>query len=187
MGKKVVVIIAAAVLTFLGTGDCLAQRTAQGESILTGSALTSMTSFGGEVFYGRYLLRSEWGAGVGAVTRTLPVNTGETLQYLRLEGMGRFMYRVYGTRSRAINAYVGGDLFVGCEFMDPFRRLSATTKLPGYSDAKFIFGLSPRLEGEFFLTPSLGLVVPVRVPVTFLSQFGRAVGVEVGLGVRYVF
>ena len=168
-----------------------AQRTSSGELEATVSFTAAPYSIGAEVSVGTYLLYTYAEGGVTLMNRKVRAGSGYDTSFLRLEGYGAWMWRFFGTYSRRFNAYIGGDLFLGWEWLDPFDRLpsiqSRELSSEGYSDGVFIYGLSPRLNLEFFVFPTVALVAGTRVPFTFNSQSSGIVGLEFSVGARLNF
>lgn len=170
-----------------------AQRTAYGERQLNIEGHASpVPSYGAALSYGQYLLNTFWEGGVTADNYIKLHKTDGLYGNLRVEGYGAFFYRIYGTRNRQLSVYVGGDLFLGFEFLDPFKRLTQ----PGYQSLlnkgnkayQFIYGVSPRAEAEFFVSRDIALVLRMRVPVTLNTQIrSNLVDIVGALGVRYNF
>lgn len=169
----------------------LAQRTSDGERAIALWGGTTFSSWGGELYYGEYLLPGYWFAGAGLhdrLERDIP--SRETVHYPRLQARGGFMYRLLSDYSRSVNLYIGGDVFIGVEMLDWFRRMSPTTRQAfynnGYRDYQFIYGTAPRAELEFFLLPSIALVAGGRFPFCFGSPF-PTIGWELSIGAKLNF
>ena len=168
-----------------------AQRTSDGERLLSLSGISTLSHWGGEVVYGRYFLRGYWIAGAALTDRVeRDVPSGETVHYPRLEGRGGCLYRLAGGYSRRLNLYVGGDAFVGVEMLDLHGILSETTLRTlhngGVNDYQFIYGAAPRVELELFLLRTLALTAGGRAPLTFGSPL-PLLGWEVSAGLRLNF
>ena len=179
------------VLLLLGSVPALGQRTSKGESQISLTGSSTLSHWGGELYYGRYLLRGYWLAGAGFHNRIeLDAPSGETVHYPRLQARGGYMHRLFGSYSRAFNLYVGGDAFIGVEMLDLFGTLSETTlrayHRSGFNDFQFIYGAAPRVELELFLLPTVALVAGGRAPPTFGSPF-PTLGWEVSAGAKLNF
>jgi len=177
---------------FLFPGTAFAQRTANNQFHLYGSVDYNLYSMGGEVQFGQYLLFGYWSAGANLQNYPGYVGNNELANFQRIVGLGTFMYRFFGNRSRSLNFYGGGDVFAGAEVLDMFSSLSEGKRKNlvenlGYSEARFIFGGGLRLEGEYFPLPRLAIILPVRVSFTANTAMKDVVGFNVGLGVRYNF
>lgn len=170
-----------------------AQRTAPGSWHVAGSWVTPFYSLGGgELSGGRYGVTDQWQAAVGAVNRqAAETGSGEMVDLLRVRAEGRWLFRVFNTRSRALNVYAGAGLFVGAELLDPSSRLSPSTESGlsnnGYSGTAFIYGLSPRLEAELFVSEWVALYGSVSVPVCMGTRLPSVIDCEAGVGVRFNF
>ena len=175
-------------------GTAFAQRTANNQFHLYGSVDYNLNSMGGEVQFGQYLLFGYWSAGANLQNyayRTSEV-VNEFANFQRIVGLGTFMYRFFGNRSRSLNFYGRGDVFAGAEVLDMFSSLSKAKRKNlvenvGFSEARFVFGGGLRLEGEYFPLPRLAIILPVRVSFTANTAMKDVVGFNVGLGVRYNF
>ncbi len=168
-----------------------AQRTSNGERQLSLSGSYTFSHWGGELYYGQYLLSGYWLGGIGFHDRIeVDAPSGETVHYPRLQGRGGYMYRLLGNYSRSLNLYVGGDAFIGVEMLDLFGLLSAPTRQSyyknGFHDYQFIYGCAPRLELEYFPFPTLAAVVGGRAPLCFGSPF-PLLGWEVSVGLKINF
>lgn len=171
-----------------------AQRTAYGERLITVSAHYAQfwgTSAGLEVSFGQYLLQGYWFSAANFTNRVEIDNASqEVVNYPRLQGMGGYMQRLYGSRERELNVYGGGDVFLGVEMFDLYQKLTAPTKQAlyknGVSDYRFLYGLSPRAEVEYFPLSNIAIVAKFRLPVCFNSNTS-VLGVEFGIGARFNF
>lgn len=188
---KVIVIVS---VLFGAANLAYAQRTAAGLYTVSASALTDFSAVGGEVSLGKNLLYSYMAAGVSLNNNAVTVNTGEGTEFLRSELFFEWMWRPYHTRDRRFDAYVGGDLFIGMETLDPYSRLKADTyqglKNNGYQRNVFIYGLAPRFEAEFWFTANLGVFAYERIEVAINSQRDLLIGClsfTGAFGMRYTF
>lgn len=168
-----------------------AQRTAYGEYFAGGGLLTSSTSLGMEVSFGSYLLDGYWAGGISAVNRAVrEERSGEVVSLPHAELFGQLMWAPYRNRSRSLNTYVGGDIFVGWELLDPFKEIPSYIRRSilnaGYDKRRFIYGIAFRAEMEYFVTDLLAVVPVLRVPAAFRSQT-RVLSWEAGVGVRFNF
>ena len=116
--------------------------------------------------------------------------TEERVHFPRVQLAGGMMYRFYGSRSRSINIYGGGDVFVGLEMFDLWRTLSEPTRksfsVNGFPDYRFIYGPALRFETEFFVSGNIALCITARVPICINTKFD-ILGYEVGGSVKYNF
>lgn len=178
-----------------------AQRTAYGERLISVSAHVTQFgpySLGTEAMFGKYLLSGYWFGALGFSNRCeLDSVTSESIFYPRAEVYGGYMQRVFGSRERNFNFYGGLDIFLGAEMFDLFRTLASATKQALYSvginDYSIVYGLSPRLEMELFISHLFAVTASVRIPVCFNTNFSVsdaikvAPGVEAGIGLRLNF
>lgn len=98
---------------------------------------------------------------------TLP--TSHQLGYIPINVGAEYMYRVAATRSRSVNLYVGGGVFLGWELYDPFRRLPSYIDT-GFGNGAFIYGVSASIASEFFITRTVALTLESRMPVSISSK-----------------
>lgn len=189
-------VLCLAVLSLLA-GSAFAQRTSKDQFHLSGTVDYNLSSVGGEVLFGQYLLFGYWSAGANLQNYGYNISDYEGLaNFQRLTAEGTFMYRFVSNRSRSLSLYGGGDVFVGAEMLDMFSslpngiRTSMTNE--GFKDARFIFGGGLRLEGEYFPFPRLAIILPLLVVFTANTAMnsykgGDVVGFNIGVGVRYNF
>lgn len=170
-----------------------AQRTADGQTHFSiGAAYNFSFSASAEIRGGQYLSFGYWDVGVSApVYRYKASQTGMIFDVSHIVAEGQMMFRFFASRTRAINLYIGSGVFLGAEVTDLFKHLK-DGEFPTLEDGtyckktNFIFGLSPRVEAEFFVFPSTALLLYARTPLSFLSQYGLF-NAEAGLGVRHNF
>lgn len=98
---------------------------------------------------------------------TLP--TTHQLGYIPINVGAEYMYRVAATRSRSVNLYVGGGVFLGWELYDPFKRLPSYIDT-GFGNSTFIYGVSASIASEFFITRTVALTLESRMPVSISSK-----------------
>lgn len=185
-------------ITLLSSLTANAQRTAYGERMLSLSVHYSQlnsSSIGAEVSYGQYLLSGYWFVALNFTNRIeKDTDSQDNVHYPRLQGYGGYMHRIWGSRERDINFYGGGDVFIGAEFFDLFKTLTEPTKNSlyesGITDYRFLYGLSPRIEAEYFPFKYIALTARIRMPLCFNSNIGT-LGFdkmfEAGIGVRFNF
>ena len=194
MRKKALTVSLAVLMVFLmASFHASAQRTAYGERLLGLSATASPRSaYGATAEFGMYLLNSYWTGGLALEDRLKRHVSGQPFGNARVEGFGSYMYRIYGTRNRQLSVYVGGDIFLGFEFLDPFKQLDEPTWNSmlngGYKEYRFIYGASPRAAVEFFVTGDLAVTAGIRIPVTLNGAFKQDLVDFAGfLGARHNF
>lgn len=176
---------------FLFCMSAHAQRTAYGERMLSVKGAWTISSLGGELQYGQYLMNGFWFGGLNLSNRVEKDEpTSERVHFPRLQLNGGYMFRLFGSRTRAINIYGGGDAFIGVEMFDFWKILTSPTRLSfletGFSEYRFIYGVAPRAEAEFFVFPSVALLVNARIPICFNTKF-EILGWELGGGVKINF
>ena len=130
--------------------------------------IPNITDIGICLNYSQYLLNAYWQVGVYGGNNMIMTDNGHNLKYLDTTINGVYMHRLVATKSRSISLYAGGGAFIGYEFYDPRKDLPANinTNLPTGS---FLYGISPRIEAEFFFTRHLALTLGGCFPVSFSS------------------
>lgn len=153
-----------------------AQRTAYGERQISVNANWTVSSFGGEAYFGQYLTMGYWFSGLGYNNRLeIDAPTGEKIHFPRLQFFGGYMYRLYGTKIRNFNIYAGGDFFIGAEILDAYKTLTEPTKKSlleaGMNEVKFIYGPAIRAEAELFVSDTFAITAKARVPFCLNTNF----------------
>lgn len=182
--KTTVILIA-----LLFTQSVYAQRTSSGEGHISIIGNWTISSVGGELIGGQYTMYGQWFAAIDFLNRAEKEAT-EKYYFPQIQFAGGYLYRVYGNKTRSFNVYTGADAFIGIELFDLYKSLSEPTKKAfinnGYTDTRFIFGLAPRVEVEYFFLRNLGLSARMRLPICFLTKFDT-VAFEIGAGVKFNF
>lgn len=178
MRKRLYLILLAVLASGLTAG---AQRTAYKQPFLDAKVTSDFTLVGGDISFGMYDRHFYWSAGAIMDNFLVPFNDNAKGPVTRLTPYGAFMYRLLRTNNRAVNLYGGGDVFIGAEFVDLFQRHDNITRA-----TRFIYGGALRIEGEFFVSMQLAILVPVRLSITGNSSTNM-VWPTVGLGARYNF
>ena len=170
-----------------------AQRTASGSSCITVNGLFTVPglSFGGEVDYSRYMLNGYWFAGASVTNRGYVDNVFKTyVDHQRAAAVGGIMFRLVSSYNRFFSLYGGVDAFAGVGMLDLFKTMPENARKyyleNGHKEVSFIYGGSPRLEMEFYLSELFALTVVGRVPFCGGSGFDW-VSLETGVGVRFNF
>ena len=137
---------------------------------------------GGEISWGQYMLSSYWKAWTGLYPDKLVLKSTHSLEYLPIVGGCDYMYRLVSTRSRSVNLYCGGGVFLGYEIYDPFK------KIPSYIDTQFpegtfIYGINANLESEIFISRSVAFLIGLKMPVVIPSK-GEVVRLRIKTGIR---
>lgn len=188
MKRKSIII---ALFLLASTLSAHAQRTAVGMNQISATVNTSLSSFGGEVLYGRYLSYGYWFGNASFVDRAeRDAQLSDIMHHQRFQAGGGYMARLYGTKTRSLSLYGGGDVFIGAEMLDVFKSTSPVTRQSfysaGFTDFRFIYGLSARLEAEYFPINNLAIVGLIRAPICLNTRFS-VLGLELGVGARINF
>lgn len=172
---------------FLNEVQAAAQRTSQGQFFISSdymkniSPSQSVSVMGGEVFVGQYLGRMYWQAGLEFSPEIKNVPVGSVVL------SAGALYRLWATRTRSFNGYIGGHALFGAEYSGTLNDVvtsvvkgddgddtpsSDETQLDGEGSVKkarafMTYGLEPRFEMELFLFRNVaftgGLSLPVRI------------------------
>ena len=178
------VLIACFVL-FTSSQAVSAQRTMKGQLHIGAHASISAdprVPAGGELSFGSYLLDSYITGWINVTRDYITLPTSHQLGYIPINVGADYMYRVAATRSRSINLYVGGGVFLGCELYDPFKRLPSYIDT-GFGKGTFIYGLAPAVVSEFFIARTVALSLEARMPVSFSSQ-AKIIKAHIKAGIR---
>lgn len=165
------VLIACFVL-FTSSQVVSAQRTMKGQLHIGAHASISAdprVSAGGELSFGSYLLDSYITGWINVTPAYITLPTSHQLGYIPINVGADYMYRVAATRSRSINLYVGGGIFLGWELYDPFKRLPSYIDT-GFGNGTFIYGVAPAVASEFFIARTVALSLEARMPVSISSK-----------------
>lgn len=165
------VLIACFVL-FTSSQVVSAQRTMKGQLHIGAHASISAdprVSAGGELSFGSYLLDSYITGWINVTPDYITLPTSHQLGYIPINVGADYMYRVAATRSRSINLYVGGGIFLGWELYDPFKRLPSYIDT-GFGNGTFIYGVAPAVASEFFIARTVALSLEARMPVSISSK-----------------
>ncbi len=187
MLKKTLIIMLALGLSM----PLMAQRTAYGERMLSATVSWTISSVGGEARFGQYLMNGFW-FGELALNNRMEVDapSQEKVHFPHAQLGGGYMFRLYGTRTRAINLYGGAGAFIGMEMLDLWKTLTVPTRRSflenGFKEFRFIYGVSPQVEAEFFIFKDIALTINGKMPVTLNSKFD-IINWEIGGGVKYNF
>ena len=165
------VLIACFVL-FTSSQAVSAQRTMKGQLHISAHASLSADPrlpAGGELSFGSYLLDSYITGWINVTPDYITLPTSHQLGYIPINVGADYMYRVAATRSRSINLYVGGGIFLGWELYDPFKRLPSYIDT-GFGNGTFIYGVAPAVASEFFIARTVALSLEARMPVSISSK-----------------
>jgi len=184
--RKTTIVGVTALMMCVANGmEARAQRTMRGESLLSIEAhypFTSPYGIGGEISYGQYLLSSLWKAGICVTEYTASPTDYLSLGYLHANAYGQWMYRIAATRSRVLNLYAGGGVFLGYESVMSWNDLPESFT-QDHSSGKFLYGVFPSLEMEIFFSKKVALFLGASLPINFSSQF-RHLNYQTGAGIR---
>lgn len=172
--KTIRFVVLVLALLLVPASGVFAQRTMKGQIFIDASGGWKP---GATIGAGGYLIPGYWCAGVEGMLLSRRLAQAGSVMTGRLDvyhagAHGGFMYRFVGTRSRAVNLYGGGEAWLGLESVDPFGRLPEDVVLSIADGTTFVFGVTPRLEAEFFLGRRVALTLGGRLPLTFMSRMG---------------
>lgn len=176
--RNIIVFLSFALLPFPAS----AQRTMSRQSSLCISAQYNGKSVCADAFYCQYTLGGFWQAGLEGKHYKVAISTGDTLDYIHTVASSGYMCRVAGTRNRIINLYMGGRIFLGTEISDPWSRLPDYL-VTGLADYKFLYGLTPAIAMELFISTRCAFTLGAALPVNFSSPISN-VHYEAGLGFK---
>lgn len=163
-----------------------AQRTANSALMLTAGYSYPFSGRGDDfcldLCCGQYRLNSYWNAGITGNLYSHGLKNESMMQYAHIAAIGEWMYRLAGTRNRAVNLYIGGGMFIGYEAYDPFGKLPDYFET-GLGNGAFLYGIHAKLEGEFFIWRNVAIVLGGRLPVNFTSPVSK-VNYHVSAGLR---
>lgn len=153
---------------------CKGQRTMSGQTFIGTEGFYNGNLAGGDVTIGRYTINAFWfgSLSVSPYSVELDLNDGKIFGkagYLQTLIYGGYQYRVISSRKRNANLYLGGAVFAGLETFDPFSKLPSNIDT-GFSKHTFIYGLTPMLSLEIFVSRVVSLTASCRVPVNFSSK-----------------
>ena len=165
------IVVLTSVLLLATASSAAAQRTMKGQHAVGAEVSADVPNLGDLglcLNYSQYLLNSYWQVYASAGDNHIQTDRGPLMEYVDCFIGGDFMYRLIATRSRSVSLYAGGGAFIGYEFYDPRKDLPANinTNLPTGS---FLYGISPRIEAEFFLTRQMAITLGTSAMVNFSS------------------
>ena len=149
-----------------------AQRTMKGQYHIAAEGVVGADSgvpLGGELSFGVYLLDSYMKGWIDVTSDSIFLPTSHRLGYIPINVGADYMHRVAATRSRIVNLYIGGGIFLGWEFYDPRKRVPAYINT-GLPDGAFIYGVTPAIDSEFFITRTIALTLWSRSPISISSK-----------------
>ena len=151
--------------------SAMAQRTMKGQHAVGAEAtgcIPRLGDLGLCLNYSQYLLNAYWQVAAYTGNNHIMTSNGIPMEFIDCTIEGGYMHRLVSTRSRSLSLYAGGGAFIGYEFYDPRKELPATiyTNLP---TGNFLYGISPRIEAEFFLTRQMAITLGTSAMVNFSS------------------
>lgn len=171
-------------LALMGSQEVAAQRTVSGQRMVSANFMKTFSPsgsgkvMGADAYFGQYLGTFYWQAGA-------QFTGGKGVPVMCFNLSAGAMYRLFGTRNRMFNGYVGGNALVGVDFASGSKAVSDVIQsddLGGVSvddidkseekvyETGFVYGLEPRVELEFFPFRAFALVGGVALPVKFKTQ-----------------
>lgn len=166
--------------------DAFGQRTVNSALMLTAEYSYPFSGNGDDfcldLCCGQYQLNSYWNAGITGNLYSHDLKNESMMQYAQIAAIGEWMYRLVGTRNRAVNLYLGGGMFIGYEAYDPFGKLPEYFET-GLGVGSFLYGIHAKLEGEFFIWRNVAIVLGGRLPVNFTSPVSK-LNYHVSAGLR---
>ena len=180
------VFTAAILLLFISVNDATAQRTMKGQLFVGTEGMVSIVrprDHGLSLEFGQYTLKGLWSCRCTSTSNSTEITSGHTLSFMDICGEGEYLYRIVSSRSRQFNVYGGGGAFIGYEFYDMYGSLPShiATELP--KSGQFLYGITPRLEFEAFVSRKIGISLGLSGPLNFSSLISRF-RPRVCLGVR---
>ena len=161
--KRAIIILTFTVIPLFSAS---AQRTSLESNLITVSGCYTFNRAGASVNYGRYQNLGYWDVAITGANRDYLFTCGDKLRNIRFDLSGEYMFRIFGTRSRAFNIYAGPGAFIGVDFNKDFRTFYGGNKSE-YPEYNFIYGLYPRAELEGFISQVVALTLYGRVPICF--------------------
>lgn len=165
-------VLIACIVLFSSSQVVSAQRTMKGQFHIDAKASLSAdprVPAGGELSFGSYLLNSYISGWINVTPDYITLPTSHQFGYIPINVGADYMYRVAATRARSVNLYVGGGIFLGWEFYDPFKKVPPYIDT-GFGKGNFVYGVAPALESEFFITRTVALTLGARMPVSISSK-----------------
>ena len=161
-----------------------AQRTMPGRSCVAILGGWNGSSVSAGAFYSQYTLNGFWEAGITGSDYTLPISVGGSLRYDHLVVAGGYQFRLAASRSRALNLYGGGGIFIGAELVDPMRQLPDYLSLSVPSES-FLYGIYAKTEAEFFIGRRFAITAEAGSQLTPSDKL-RLFGFIAGLGFKLI-
>ena len=159
-----------------------AQRTMNRQDSYSLCGLKNDSGYGGTLAYGLYTLNGIWLSGIRISDYHMDISTGDRIEQLQADAQTEYLFRILATRSRALNLYAGGGMFMGYEFSDPFDRLPEYIDT-GLGKGSFAYGICASAQAEIFFCRRAALVIHASIPLNIISDSGW-LHHEYGAGLR---
>jgi len=153
-----------------------------GQSSLCLQSSWTGTSLGAEAFFSQYTLNGFWEAGVAAKQYSKGTSAGVGINGLHIAAVSDYLFRICGTRNRAVSLYGGAGAFLGYEAIDPMHKMPSTIQT-NLKNGYFLYGLQAKLVAEFFISKSFAFTLNGCVPINFSSPLGLF-HYDIGLGMK---
>ena len=175
-GKLKAIICAFVLLLFSCNTEASAQRTMDGQLFVSAEGHLSalnLANAGGGLNMGQYMLNALWFCSINSSFNTIGIGSGRELDYVDLYAQGGYLYRIISNRSRSLNLYGGGGVFIGYEIYDPMKRVPShlATNLP--EGGTFLYGIDPRIEFEAFVARKVAVTLGISSPINFSSSLTK--------------
>ena len=178
-------VITAMLVGCLFCTSAYSQRTADKQNAMTASAGITDGSVSMEFDWLQYSLIGYGRAGIRCSDYARTLVTENKIGYTDLCVEGGYMFRMASIRSRAMSLYAGGGGFLGCEVVDPLKRLPEHIVL-NTRKWTFLYGLYAEVEMEVFVVEKVALIFQGKLPINLTSILGK-IHYEYGAGLRINF
>ena len=165
-------ILAIIVISLLSVFQIRAQRTMLGQKIVSVSAGYNFSGFGANAAFGGCTMYGHWLTELSGDLYKHPLSNGNLLEYGQVILSGNYMAAIIRTRSRNLNIYGGGGVFLGYEAVDPFHHLPKLIET-GLEEGYFLYGILAGLDYEVFITRKIAIILSGRFPLNFSSRLDR--------------
>lgn len=183
MKRKVTYIVLTLLTSLLLYTTASAQRTMSGQPSLRVSSLYNGRSVCAEAFYEQYTLSGYWLVGLQGNLYNAVLSTGHTLDYVHALTQGGYMFRLVGTRDRALSLYAGAGVLAGVEVLNPWGTLPAYVDT-GRNRFSFVYGPYASCVLEWFVAPRFAFTLQAGLPLTFGSSIG-VMNWNAGIGLKW--
>ena len=178
-------VITAMLVGCLFCTSAYSQRTADRQNAMTASAGLTDGSVSMEFDWLQYSLIGYGRTGIRCSDYARTLVTENKIGYTDLCVEGGYMFRMASIRSRAMSLYAGGGGFLGCEVVDPLKRLPEHIVL-NTRKWTFLYGLYAEVEMEVFVVEKVALIFQGKLPINLTSILGK-IHYEYGAGLRINF